>query len=97
MSAQEMTPERLAEIRTMSADPDSGDNWCDRLDLLGDVAELLEHLDAITADRDEARSEVAALAEKLRALVQAIDVAMANGYETSHATRDAIDDARGAL
>lgn len=40
-------------------------------------------------------TQVAALKTKLAALVQAIDVAMANGYETDYATRDALDAARG--
>ena len=43
--------------------------------------------DAVARERDEARA-------KLRALVESCDVAMANGYETSHGTRDALDEAR---
>ena len=62
MTAREMTPERLAEVRAwlrgeldpmVDSPPSMGDeDWTDA---------VFDHVDAITADRDEARQEVAAL------------------------------------
>lgn len=53
MNAREMTPERLVEVR---------DELLTRGELGYDERrEMFSHVDAVTADRDEARQEVAAL------------------------------------
>ena len=55
MSAREMTPERLAEVREMCSPLARRHASWDA------IHDAVAHIDAITADRDEARQEVAAL------------------------------------